>query len=161
MRSVVVWEPHYTGLDTAQLGPLYLQRDSKTRRIRFARVSFGHRLGFATLGVFLGYTNMIGGRGFEVFTSDLHFGVVSENWGVRLVWGPSKRYYTIHLWRFAFGSTTDRWLWRILDRRDLRRWEADSARLDAMRERWIKEGKIPDDSGEPCDDGDGYPRRAS
>lgn len=127
------WQRHYTGIETAEIGSryldLYLRRDPATKRVCFARLS-GYRW---MLGIFLGNTNSIGGRGFEIFTSDIHIG-----WGGysrrTVTWSGSAvdpyARYTVHLLRFAFGSTTDRWLKWLKRAIEQRRYERECAEYD-------------------------------
>lgn len=128
------WEGHYTGIDVAVCGWLYLQRDRKTQRLQFARLAPEGRwakwLGYAMLGIFLGYVNHVNReKGVEIFTKDIHFGFTRRNIGCRISWSGSvidPRYaYSICLWHFFIGGTTDKWLKKIIDARVQRRMEKE------------------------------------
>jgi hypothetical protein len=124
------WIPHYTGIDVAQVGNLYLQRSSKTKKLEFARVHVKRHI----LGIKLG--RLIHGsyeRGNEIFTNNLHIGIGERStWGV--YWSGSSRdpmhTYTLRLGRLRLGSRTDEWLKRLIQRRLDRQLEREFENYD-------------------------------
>lgn len=128
MNATMNWKPHYTGIEIAEAGPLYMQRDAKSKRLQFVRVSGYHWM----LGAFIGRTNHCGGvRGCEVFTSGIHAGWITHDakYVTRraVIWSGSSvdphSAYSIRIGRFFIGSTTDKWLKRIVARRAQRKWD--------------------------------------
>lgn len=86
------WTPHYTGIETAEQElnvrvRLYRQRDRKTGKLRFIRLSSGRRM----IGSHLGRTNY-GSRlfsgGFELFTNSF-----SLMYGKRRPGGKESRFF--------------------------------------------------------------------
>lgn len=119
------WITHYTGIDFLQTKLFYAHRNTKTKRINFVRWER------PMLGAFLGWTNHLTMQGYEVFTNNLHAGVLTGNLGLynriaRVQWSGSGvdpyHTYTIVLWRFFIGSRADFWLVRLMERRAERRY---------------------------------------
>jgi len=78
------WKGHYTGIETAQVGSFYAQRDRKTKRLSFLR--------FRSTGVFLGQTNYVKPtyRGlFEFFTRRWHVGISRKFAKPHISWSGS------------------------------------------------------------------------
>jgi hypothetical protein len=125
------WKFHYTGIDIAEghLGRvnLYLQRDSKDKRVRFARLSIPYHM----VGVFIGRGNYVkGSGGWELFTRNHHIGW-SKDWTKRFYrvdWSGSRNEpwcsFTIRLGRFGIGGRTPKWLKRRKEELEQRKWEA-------------------------------------
>lgn len=120
MKSIK-WESHYTGIDTAQIKRLYLQRDSKTKRLTFARLSIGKRM----IGIFLGRQNYAGGivkGGFQLFTNGFHFGIGRgpigylksyKNFTVKYSGSMVDPYHTVSIILFkqmVIGMKSPKWL---------------------------------------------------
>lgn len=133
---------HYTGIEIADYSlrcalarwlcvQLYVERDPGTRRVTFVRLSGWHWM----LGLFVGRTNYVhfhGSGGFELFTTHLHLGwSCKPRAAKRIDWHGSSRdpwhAYTLNVGRFGIGSTTDKWIVRIMQRRA----KAECARMDA------------------------------
>lgn len=108
------WEHHYTGIDVKQSKHLYLQRDSTTKKVTFAR--FNLKKFYA--GAFIGRLNnaKYSGRGIELFTRKMHVAlIIKDKVPTRtLHWSGSIKSpynsFTVFIWRFAFGMTTPKWL---------------------------------------------------
>lgn len=118
------WERHYTGLETASKGWLYLQREN-------GKLSFGRLSGrWGMLGIFLGRGNRVKGiGGWEIFTSKYHIGW-SKASGYRfrrVEWsGSIKEPWDTFTWRlgsFGIGRTTPKWVVRRMERRTYEQFE--------------------------------------
>lgn len=118
------WKSHYTGIDVAEAGGLYLNRSTKTKALTFIRYSAKMFGKYRMLGIFLDGTNHLGhDAGFEIFTNDTHFGYIKpkalNHQKVSVRWsGSSAEPY--HSWTIrigykkfgwiGFGGTSWKWL---------------------------------------------------
>lgn len=128
------WIPHYTGSEFAKTNWYFARRETSTKRLRFFRWER------PMIGVFIGYTNHLTLRGFELCTSNLHCGVLTARLSMysklfRVEWSGSGvdpfHAYTLVFWRFFIGSTADFWLKRLMERRSarkMREWEEEMER---------------------------------
>lgn len=107
------WQKHYSGIEIAEPVArrslsLYLQREYG--RMRMVRLCVWHCM----VGLFIGHGNYLGyGALFEVFTSNIHFGVLRRaQWGIKYSGSSRDPYhsYTLFCGFVAIGSTTDKWL---------------------------------------------------
>lgn len=132
------WEAHYTGIETAEkrIGKLvlYVQRDRKTKRLEFARLSAFRRM----LGIHIGsqnYGRLEASGGFQLFTTQFHFGVASK----RSRGKSLKRVYsgsmvepyaavTFLVGRVVFGARLPKWIQDAIKASWSRRYEADYAK---------------------------------
>lgn len=133
------WKRHYTGIDTWEWEKatdqrrasvqLYAHRTSETQLMRFMRVSGKVCLGrftlYPALGIFLHRTNHVDRqRGFEIFTSHLHFGYTQRNMGFGVSWSGSsvKPYeaFTVKLTRVFIGAEVPGWWKRFREWRRMR-----------------------------------------
>lgn len=152
------WEPHYTGIETVSLTSarhlrrtvnLYLQRDAKTKRLTFARLSYvvfdknGDCKRSRMLGAFLDRTNFLerlGWGGWELWSWDVpfswRFGWVSRTNSTR--WFAAswdRRDNKSIVWRIghiAVGHNVPAFVKRWRDAYDERQWEEEAAAYDAM-----------------------------
>jgi len=136
----VNWERHYTGIETADTNygrfNLYMQRDTKARRVCFVRLSAFRRM----IGVFIGRGNYVKGTGgFEVFTNRWHVGWTKPTltWGNhRVMWSGSlaNPYHTVtlRLGRFGIGRTTPAWLKLRKEKIENEKWEKQAQEYDAL-----------------------------
>lgn len=127
------WTPHYTGIETAEQElkvriTLYRQRDRKTGKLRYIRLSSGRRM----IGAHIGRTNY-GSRlfagGFELFTSgfSLMYGQRKprRRFFARITTGSQVEPYTATV--LAFGRIgirfeTPEWLKRRYEKAAAARW---------------------------------------
>jgi len=126
------WTHHYTGHDYAELRhgrlSLYLNRDSKSKRLTFVRLSLRHRM----IGIFLGRTNYVQGfGGFELFTSKMHVGWARRSFRSPLIrWsGSGVRPYsaaTLHVGGFGIGAEMPRWAQNWKSKREDKRFAAQN-----------------------------------
>lgn len=125
------WERHYTGIEIAQRGQLYLQRDTKSKKLQFMR--------YRWTGLFIGHTNFLGHySGFEFFTRRYHVGYAQErkwlSWGVK--WSGSRvepyTHWTLLLGRIGFGGRTPKWVQRLKHKRAEKQWEQMAADYDRL-----------------------------
>lgn len=149
------WEPHYSGIDVAssqtRWTEVYLQRDSRSKRLRYARVGIGRwwmclfigRLNFLALGEAAG--------GFELSTRALSIGISRPFHGVRPArqrkwWrmeveshGNDRRTYRFaaRIGSVAFGARLPAWISRRLKAHEERRWAAIWADVEANEADWV------------------------
>jgi hypothetical protein len=132
------WQRHYTGIEIAEVERrrvnLYMQRDERTRRMTFARISWPK---YHMVGIFIGRGNCIKGiGGFEVFNRRWAIGWVRESWSNKpmVQWGGSTvdpyRRVTIRLGRFGISRDAPMWVQRWKRRIEDKKWEDQAAEYE-------------------------------
>jgi hypothetical protein len=145
------WEGHYTGIETmdielfGRLFDLYLQRNTKSKELEFARVSLViHRIRvFKHIGIFIGrqnYGKMLVNGGFQLFTNSFHLGFGKPNkYGqparIKIEYSGSmvKPYEHISIALFGrinFGFDCPEWLKRMKRRQLEAYWDRYAAAFD-------------------------------
>ena len=136
------WQKHYTGISVAEVGPLYMQRDTRTGTLQFARLSAAVRVGprgawaYYMLGVHLGTTNHLNHRaGCEVFTSKGHAGFTYAPQPCALHYSGSAcepfTRVTLTLGRLFVGMNSPRWLVKCKQWQQARYWAKQEAAFAA------------------------------
>ena len=123
------FKTHYTGIEIAHInfpkGDLYMQRDLRTKKPKFARLSIGKKM----IGIFIGKCNYLRGYGIELFTNKLHFGFARNKFG----WDYDTKYglmevqysgsmnepytsVTVRLGIIYYGQRTPEWLKKLKEK---------------------------------------------
>lgn len=141
------WMGHYTGIDTREieflgrLFDLYLQRDTKTKKLSFARFSINiQRIKFFHhIGIFIGHQNHCNynvSGGVQLFTNLFHIGIgkpVGSNpkW-LRVEYSgsmvdPHCHVSFIFFGRLNFGCDTPKRFQKMKRRQAEKEWEKEAA----------------------------------
>lgn len=130
------WRKHYTGISIAELGPLYVQRDTATGAWQFVRASASMRLGagvweYYMAGVFIGRSNHLNQPGWEFFTSNgwAGFTYAPQACGVHFSGGSNQPHAAVTLTcgRAFVGMRSPRWLVKLMAWRQRREWAKQEA----------------------------------